>query len=604
MKELFINELRRFRNTTLIAAAVHLVLLLLVTQLYNVLQLPIEMYMVMLAFYMLAGAGLGLYQFGSYRQPSRWIWLMHRPVPQVRIFAALAAAVGVMIACSIGLPALLLIAANDIFSARVVDMRHYLLVPHIMLFVAMAWMCGAYIMLSRSKTAFVLVIVPLWMLLHGGAGHVMLLPALLCLALLAYVVFTAVKPNRVAPPATIGSLLTVSLPLHLGFYFAMIWMGSLGFQYGQMLFGVHPLNMDIDPPGGFVEATRIESRKLILLGLASSRDPRAEHWRRQVALSQDSSNSPFDLRYPVRHALANIQDNSFVADGIRWSFSHDSMRYEGLALRNGKPVPSFGPAFATPPIKVTINDNFSYLLQPHALYGMQTGRDMRVWTLAKFSQDEYVISVPRSFDKRRYMLTNKRLLAYGEPADDNGPLEKLFDVPLPHGAADLITSDMVHLLEGTLVSFTFGARMIDGAEGAQQVVYLVDGQGKASEVGRRHLTHDFPTLFEHRAWWVSPAMHALASIPEWLYEVGTIPGNPSPTTRPVIAWIAALASMFGSAAAAWWWLRRAPIAPRLKSTWIASCLLFGLPALLSLMVLQARTPSLAATTSTTALAAT
>jgi hypothetical protein len=605
MKELFINELRRFRNTALIAAGVHLVLLLLINQLYNVLQMPVEMYMVMLALYMLAGAGLGLYQFGSYRQPSRWIWLMHRPVPHSRIFVALTAAVATLVLLAIGLPALLIVAANDIFTARVVDMRHYLLVPHAMLFVTMAWMCGAYIMLSRSRTAFVLVIVPLWMLLHGASAFAMLAPTLLCVALLGYVVFKAVKPNRLAPPDAVASLLTVSLPLQLGFYFALLWAGSLCFQYGQMLAGVHPLNMDIDPPGGFVEASRAETPKLVELGLAASKDPRAEQWRRQVALSTGTSNSPVGspVHYQVRHALANLQANSFDANGARYSFSHDSMLYEGADLRSGKPRGSLGMGgempFDSPPLKVTLNNDFSYLLLPHAVYGLLTGDTVRSWPLATFGKDEYVVSVPRTFDKRTYLLTNQRLLAYRASTDDGSPLEKLFAVSLPRQVSDLVTSDMVHLLDGTLVSLTYGQGLIDGVEGGMQIVYFIDGLGKAVEVARRTLAHDFPALFEHRSWWVSPILNLVSRLPGRLYGGNAAPDGEQFTTpflmpRPLVAWVAALGSMLAAAAAASWWLRRSPIAPSLRYTWIASCLLLGIPAFLSLIVLQARTRPLAA----------
>jgi hypothetical protein len=604
MKELFINELRRFRNTALIAAGVHLVLLLLINQLYNVLQVPHEMYMVMLCLYMIAGAGLGLYQFGSYRQPSRWIWLMHRPIAHHKVFAALAAAVAVVIMVSIGLPALTIVGANDIFSHRVVDMRHYLLVLHVMLFVAMAWVCGSYIMLARSRTAFVLIIVPLWMLLHGASGFVMLAPALLCLGLLGYVVYKAVKPNRTAPPATPGSLLAVSLPLHLGFYFAMFWAGSLGFQYGQMLVGVHPLNRDVDPVGGFTEASRAETPKLMELGLAASKDPRAEHLRRQVALSEGTSNSPFNpRRHLVRHALANVSDMSFATQGKRWTFSHDSMRYEAVDLRTGKPAGTLGMGgdqpFDHPPIIINVSPELIHLILPHALYALPTKGEPRTSLLAQFNKDEYLVSIPDDFDKRTYIVTNQRLLAYHAAPVADGPLKMMFSVPLPRQASDLATTDMVHLLDGTLVSLTYGAQMIKGVEGGMQVVYMVDDQGNAREVARRALTHDFPSLFEHKDFWLSPVLNIITDLPAAVFNAGKFPdGERFPSSqwkaRPLVVWVAALFGMLASAIGAWWWLRRSTLTPRMRITWIASCLVFSLPALLSLIVLQARTRPLAA----------
>lgn len=604
MKELFINELRRFRKTALIAAGVHTVILVLLNQLYGLLQLPMEIYMVMLGLYMLAGAGLGLYQFGSYRQPSRWIWLMHRPLAPARIFGALGAAVAVLIAFSIGLPAMLLVLANKLFTHNVVDLRHYLLVPHVMLFVAMAWLCGAYIMLARTRTAFVLVIVPLWLLLHGASGLSMLVPALFCLALLAFVVLKSAKPNRTAPPDTVPALLAVSVPLHLGFFFALFWAGSLTFQYGQMLVGTHPLNMDIDPPGGFTEATRAETPKLVALGLAASKDPRAEHWRRQLGMSDGRSTSPFFLRFVVRQSLGNVQENSFTSHGLRWAFSHDTMRFEATSLRTGKPAGSLGDAqghpFEAVPIKVRVDDDFTYLLLPHRLAGIITTGTPRTVELARFGKDEYISSVPRTYGNRIYLLTNQRLHAFTASIKDGEPFEPLFQVPLPRQVSDLATADMVHMLDGTLVSFTYGQQMISGVEGAKQVVYWVDGNGAAEQVAERALTHDFPPLFEHKEFWISPIVSGIAKAPAALYHTGAIPdGALAPPsflrTRPGIAWAAGIGSMIAAALGAWWWLRGSALRPRLRVTWIISCLVFGIPAFLSLIVLQARTRPLATT---------
>ena len=43
-------------------------------------------------------------------------------------------------------------------------------------------------------------------------------------------------------PTTGVALAANALPLQLGFYFAMLWAGSVMYQYGQMVASVHPLN--------------------------------------------------------------------------------------------------------------------------------------------------------------------------------------------------------------------------------------------------------------------------------------------------------------------------------------------------------------------------
>jgi hypothetical protein len=126
------------------------------------------------------------------------------------------------------------------------------------------------------------------------------------------------------------------------------------------------------------------------------------------------------------------------------------------------------------------------------------------------------------------------------------------------------------------------------------VTYLVDAGGRVAELGRRELAHDFPVLFEHKDWWVSPVLHAAVNLPELLIEEGVVPDHgasrfePLLRARPAQAWAAAIALALASCMGAAWWTRRARMAPRARAAWCPACLLLGCPALLSLMVLRPR----------------
>jgi hypothetical protein len=114
------------------------------------------------------------------------------------------------------------------------------------------------------------------------------------------------------------------------------------------------------------------------------------------------------------------------------------------------------------------------------------------------------------------------------------------------------------------------------------------------EVAQRALAHDFPPLFEHRDWWLSPALHALVNLPEILIDEGLVPDygasrfEPLLRPRPPAAWAAAIALALLSSAGAAWWTRGTRMAPRARVAWCLACLLLGVPALLSLMVLRPR----------------
>jgi hypothetical protein len=128
-----------------------------------------------------------------------------------------------------------------------------------------------------------------------------------------------------------------------------------------------------------------------------------------------------------------------------------------------------------------------------------------------------------------------------------------------------------------------------------QLVYLVAPDGRVGEVARRELGHDFPLLFEHKDWWLSPALYALVGLPDILIDKGMVPDYgadrfaPLLRARPPVVWAAAIVLALLSGAGAVWWTRRVRMPVRARVTWCAACLLLGLPALLSLMVLCPRT---------------
>ncbi|HEX9173683.1 MAG TPA: hypothetical protein VF861_13565, partial [Telluria sp.] len=189
MRDLFFSECRRFRNAALIFAAAHLVLQLFVNRLFDLLQLRYEPHLIALAVYMLAALAFAMVQFGTYRQPSRWLWLLHRPMERLAIFGAIAAASGALIVFAVGLPALLTVLCTDWLSTRVVDVRHYLLVLELVLLTMTAWLAGSYVILSARRSAIVVLLLPLLLMGHLASGYVMLAPGALCLALLAYITY-------------------------------------------------------------------------------------------------------------------------------------------------------------------------------------------------------------------------------------------------------------------------------------------------------------------------------------------------------------------------------------------------------------------------------
>lgn len=596
MIELFLSELRRFRTAAILYAAASLVLVTVMNQMNDLATGPRELHAVMTLLYALSGLGFALYQFGTYRQPSRWIWLLHRPLHRAPILAGIALASVLLIALAMALPLFVLLGVQDHFTTRVVDSRHYAGIGFMALTTVSCWLSGAYIMLHRSRWAFVVLMLPILLTMHMASYGTMLALALACNAVLLALVYTVFRPNRYTGDDTVATVAS-AVPLQLSFYIALLWSGSTLFQVGQMVAGVHPLEADEVVAGGGVEASRFDPREALQAGLAAVNDPRAAGW--SAALGRDSSASlgPGQRQYTVRDTLSTRSSLKLSdAQQNSWTFSHDRMMYRGQT-RQARAAGWFGAGgkgdatpFDSQPVPLRDNRGRGYLANAHDMYELEQGglKLRHVLHVAGVEQLGAGIAV---LGPRTALLTNRRVALLEERG---GQLAPLASIPLPMPYGDLDRAEVGQVADGTLVSFIGGRRRLDGVMPATQVVYLVDAGGQVRELGRREVAHDFPVLFEHRDWWVSPVLHAAVSLPAILIERGVVPDYgasrfaPLLLPRPASVWTAAIALALLSALAAAWWTPRAALGPRARLAWCLACLLLGVPALLSLMVLQPR----------------
>lgn len=599
MYELFISECRRFRKTALIVAGVHLTLLLVMSRLTLVMQMDWRQHFILLAAYGLAGAIFGAYQFVTYRQPARWMWLMHRPLPRWRISAALAGASALMIFCTIGLPGMLMLGVTQAATARVVDLHHYAVVLYVTLFTMACWLCGSYVVLSRSKLAIVLLFLPYVLMLHLASAWTMVAVGVFCVLLLAAIGYFAMKPNRFAPPEGAAATIATALPLQIGFYFALLWVGGMMFQYLMIMAGTHPLNSAMPPSGGFVEASRIKDHKLFGMALKLSSDPRAARWAAELPAARLAPVDVSYTRFPLRHELtagSKTVGYEGATNGM-WTFSHDRMRFMGMDIYTGAPLGELGldgrsQPFATPPV---LELPGMQLVLPQQVLMFDT-RARRWQAIVQLRSDETIIGARTRIDnpkpQQEYVLTTKRLVAWQAVAHPLQLAAERYSIPMPGDVMEIRRVDVATVADGELVSFVFGRNTIDGAAAGKQVLMHVDAGGHISQVAERPLAHDYPLLFEHRAWWLSPSLQALLALPDALIDQGaTLHFDAVRLPRPTAVWAAAMVTSLLSALGAWWWLRAARIPRRKRAAWIAACFIIGIPSLLCLLVMQERLSS-------------
>ena len=588
MRDLYLSECRRYLRACLILAGAHLMLQLFLSRLGNIFQQGWPMQLVILAVCMFAGLGLALHQIGSYRQPSRWLWLLHRPLQPGTVLGALALAAATLIALAIGLPLLLTALGTDFLSQRTIDTRHYLAVPYLTMMALIAWLCGVAVMTSRSRFAFLVVLLPWLLLAHAASAVSLLLASVLCAALLAWHVHAGFTPGRMVRPGSIA-MLAQATPLLIGMYCVLLWGTLAVFHIAQVGIGRHPLTLAVPPAGGYTEASRADGRTLMLAGLAGARDVRVPHWRRQLPMLEVATLQPNIKRHAVAQQLSNLDAPSqaeLVEQQQRLTFSFDSMRFDVHDMRSGALLAQMGLR--------GMGDS-----QPFPGVPMFAGKLLTARMVLAFDATgqallpqvtlpagEQLAAVPKTLGERLYLLSNGRLIVYTERG---AAYVELFSVPLAGPLSDLERVDIVPLLDGTLVSLTGGRAMEFGVAGGQQTVLFVDGDGQIQPIAMRAIGHDYPLLFEHARWWLSPVMHALFSLPQLVFDDGHVPdlsgGDALHRTRPATAWIAALLVSLMSVAGAIYWRHQDR---RVMRGWLPACALLGPPCLLLMLALHPR----------------
>ncbi|NII11060.1 hypothetical protein [Oleiagrimonas sp. C23AA] len=604
MKDLIFSELRRFRWLALAIFGIHVLALLFVNRISNLLQQSFAMSLGILLVYMAIGLIFAAIQVGSYRKPSQWIWLIHRPLAPSRIFGALALSALLMLGFVIFVPLLLLLLGTDAFTSRVVDVRHYLMIVHVLAFVMMAWMAGAHACVSRSRFAVAVLFAPLLLALHLVSTVVLLIPVLVALAWLTFITLKSFRANRDAPIHHHGTLLLTALPLQIGMFLLCVVIWKFLFVSGGILLGKNPLNTDFPPTGGLVATERAKPDEQIRLGLQSSQDPRAGSWRTQLPLLKPMDIGPALQRFPVRQQMSNLSLPTGWYDAkrnVRWTFSHDDMLFHGRNPQSGVDKGVFGRHGAgdTTPFQAVPLVAGGDVMTRHTLYGLD--REAQTLTLRlTLRQDEQFTNVPQRKFNRILLLTNQRLMALREDSRAAATIKPLmadWQVPLPKGPQHLDFASVAKLMDGWLVSFVYdnGLRQVGFSQFnvvAQpwQQVDFIDADGKASVVATRRIKADFPALFRSD-WWLSPPLDLLTTLPEVVLNKGfTWPVPLRVLPRTTSLYIAALAMALLSLALAWWWLRDTRVVRSRRALWLACCLLLGLPAMLSLLVLEPREP--------------
>lgn len=598
MNDLFKGELLRFRLWAAAAFLINLVVLGFLSRMVDLAQQPTLVYQVFGAVYAVAGALLGLYQMGSYRKPNQWLNLLHRPLHRLRIAGALTSASALLLLLAVALPIAIVALYQQGMTTRVVDSRHWLIPLAAWLIALSCYLAGAYAMVANRRYSFAAFLLPNLFMYAQASGVAMLGVQLVVIAFLALLLGIAFKPDPAASARNPGAVLAVALPVQLGAYF-LAWMLGFGVELLWTVTGTHPLNMPKPPAGGTIEADRAEGKDMLLLGIAGSRDPDATLWREQIALSDVYTRNPLRT-LPHQGDMTNPQPMEWV-DGesnINWVYSHDRGRFIGYGLLDKRARGELGTgakqaAFPAP----TLAFGAIYLYNAHAVYQFDSAQQ-RVFERIRLPQGEVMASPPEPAGDNLLMLSNRAAYFYPGREAMNGLdlLKPLMRVPMPGPVGNLSRMDVVELLDGYLVSYTYTWGVWSGElQHPFQQVLRVDAKGNPRIVARRALSIDLPSAYTNRNFWLSPVLRAICLGAQDLFAApDPLRAKPEPVPTPIL-WLAGACCLLSLLGAVWLTGRQA-LSSRGRLGWVLMCGVVGLPALVSLWLLYPRREVLAATT--------
>jgi hypothetical protein len=494
-----------------------------------------------------------------------------------------------LLALGVLLPLLAIAGWQEAMTARVLDTRHLWLAFSAWLVSLCGYLAGAYALIANRRYAIASFIVLAGLCFASASGLAAIAVQLISLAWLAAMVLVAFRPDASAPPRHAAGLAIVGAPLHLSMWFALLLL-AFGAELVWIMQGSHPNNLPVEVAGSAKQADNAEGRDLLVAGLEASALPQAALWADQASVSDVYTTGPGLPDLPERDQLTNPAPLDFddATRRVRWVFSHDRMRFEGYALADQHAVGTLGidgqQRFPQPPLPV----GKDLLVTRNAVYQFDTESN-RILLRGQVPAGETIVGLDLAGESIA-LLSQRALYLYDvrDMRDNSGPPQARVRVPTPGKVGNLTRVELMELLDGALVSFSFTRGRHNGTGVPHQVVLRVDEQGRATPVAERALSYGYGPVYIYSSWYTSPLLFAAQKRATSLFA-GYAPQQdvaapPVPATAWAIAGVLALACLLLAA----WRSGQVAISKRGRLAWILVAGLLGLPALLALWLLYPR----------------
>lgn len=589
MLNLLKSEWLRFRFWAAGFGLVHVLALGFMARVVDLAQQPLLVHWVIGGLYALAGFLFGLYQIGSYRKPSQWLNLLHRPLPPTKIAAALFGAAGVALLVAVALPLLVIALYQANLTPRVVDVRHWLLPWAAWGVAACAYLAGVFASLRGKHYGGESIVLLAGIIASQAYGFGLI--AVMCLigAWLAMLAFEAFKPDLTAPPRDLVVTLAQALPLSAA-AFGLMALLMLAIEMLWIAQGSHPNNTPTPPANGINEVKKAAPRERMLAALRNSTHPDAPLLREQIRMSEPMGIEVQMPKQPQRNELANFRPMEFddSLNKVRWVFSHDDMRFHGYGLETPRAAGTFGigannaafPSVVLPAGGLAGKaEGDAVLVGGHCLYQFVAETRHALRRLCARRGETLLGAGP--VGESLVALSDRALYFFdGRPLVEHHQLiPPRSRTPLPGKTGDLLAVDLIELVDGYLVTLTYGRRSHspDGSRALQTTLRQMENR-PAETLAVRHLDADYPLLWRYRNFWPSPALYHGLQAARTLFAPTLPLDSTAPVPVPRGIWMFAALLSILAAALAWHRALQARLPATQAALWIGLNLLLSLPA--------------------------
>ncbi|MDT8399699.1 MAG: hypothetical protein RQ899_13910 [Pseudomonadales bacterium] len=337
MLNLFKTEMIHYWKWTTGFMVLHLLVLYYLNFLGVNLYKPPQAMLLLLGMMIIALVG-GAVQILLRRKPSEWAYLLQRPLSEKRIFLALAAAGCCHILIIALVPGLVMMIMQVGSSPYIIESRHFALLIFNIQPVLIGYFLGCFVAMSPNRLGlFALAGALVFINVYMNSWIAYFAPFMLAASMaLAYLAFKADLSRPYRHPV---ALVLTELPIQFGLLWglAMLMMIFLELQWAA---NGSPTR---DPrPGTDFYYLQMTPEDKMQAALAASDDPRASFFSQQVTLGEITAVRQRErLSHPQRNQFPVLDSNLLLLDeerGIRWSFSHNTMLFEGRNINSNEAV--------------------------------------------------------------------------------------------------------------------------------------------------------------------------------------------------------------------------------------------------------------------------